>query len=190
MDRLISKYENLNQEEIFVKGKSEKLSLKMVKKLPYISLNRMINKLRNFLKKDEVVQKMFKEYNVDIEEIDYIPMKFGDLDVSAKTEKGIIIFNYKLLCDGDFFKDFSYGAHEICHFLQQTTGNKPTQSSNEGNYLDNPYEREAFSKQVEYIDHQFGEEEAEDYVENLLDHHEVENKKKRKEIEKELTKDI
>lgn len=46
---------------------------------------------------------MFKEYDVDIEEIDYIPMKFGILDVSAKTDHGVIIYSWKLLTDGDFF---------------------------------------------------------------------------------------
>jgi hypothetical protein len=154
-----------------------KLSMSQIRKLPYRSLNRMIKKMKNYLKNDETVKKMFKKYKVDLEEIDYIPMRFGKLDVSAKTDHGVIIFNYKLLMDGDFFKDFSYGTHEITHWLQQTTGTKPTQSSDDGNYLDNPFEEEAFQNQVSYIDDNFGEEEAEDYVDNLLDHHEVEEDK-------------
>ena len=152
-----------------------------VKKLPYRSLNRMLKKLREFLKQDEVVQKMFKEYEVDIDEIDYIPMRFGKLDVSAKTDHGVIIYNYKLLTDGDFFKDFSYGVHEITHWLQQTTGTTPTQSSDEGSYLDNPFEQEGFQNQVEYIAKQDGEEEAEDYVDHLLDHHDVDTEEERDE---------
>lgn len=159
--------------------KSEKIPLSQVKKMPYRTLNRMLKKLREFLKKDEVVQKMFKEYEVDIEEIDYIPMRFGNLDVSAKTDHGVIIYNYKLLTDGDFFKDFSYGVHEITHWLQQTTGNKPTKSSDDGGYLDNPFEQEGFQNQIEYISKQDGKEEAEDYVNNLLDHHEVDSEKER-----------
>ena len=170
--------------------KHEKIPLKIVKKMPYAMLNRMIKKMRNYLKKDEVVQKMFKEYGVDIEEIDYIPMMFGNIDVSAKTDKGVIIFNYRLLCDGDFSKNYSYGTHEMCHFLRQTTGNKPTQSSNDGNYLQNPYEQEAFTNQVEYIDEQFGEEKAEKYVEDLLEHHEVEDKKEKDELEAIFLKNI
>lgn len=159
--------------------KSEKIPLSQVKKMPYRTLNRMLKKLREFLKKDDVVQKMFKEYEVDIEEIDFIPMKFGNLDVSAKTDHGVIIYNYKLLTDGDFFKDFSYGVHEITHWLQQTTGTKPTKSSDEGSYLDNPFEQEGFQNQIEYISKQDGKEEAEDYVNNLLDHHEIESDKER-----------
>ena len=158
-------------------AKPEKLPLSQVRKLPFRTLNRMIKKMREFLKKDEVVQKMFKEYEVDIAEIDYIPMRFGTLDVSAKTDHGVIIFNYKLLTDGDFLEDYSYGVHEMTHYLQQTTGTKPTQSSDDGSYLDNPYEQEGFQNQVEYIAKQRGPEDAEEYVDDLLDHHEVESKK-------------
>jgi len=157
--------------------KDKKLSLSVVKMLPYKSLNRMIKKMREYLKHDGVVQEMFKEYEVDIEELDLIPMRFGTLDVSAKTDHGVIIFNYKLLTDGDFFKDFSYGVHEMTHWLQQTTGTKPTKSSDDGNYLDNPFEQEGFQNQVEYIANQFGEDEAENYVDDLLDHHNIEDDK-------------
>jgi hypothetical protein len=161
--------------------KNETLTLSQVKQLPYTSLNRMLKKLREFLKQDKVTQKIFKEYGVDIEEIDFIPMKFGTIDVSAKTDHGVIIYNYKLLTDGDFFKDFSYGVHEMTHWLQQTTGTKPTQSSDEGSYLDNPYEQEGFQNQVEYISVHFGDDEAENYVDDLLEHHEVESDKELKE---------
>jgi hypothetical protein len=162
-------------------AKEKKIPLSQVKKLPYVTLNRMLSKLRKFLKEDETVQKMFKEYEVDIQEIDYIPMKFGDLDVSAKTDHGVIIYSYNLLTDGDFFKDFSYGVHEITHWLQQTTGSKPTKSSDDGNYLDNPFEQEGFQNQISYIANNFGEDEAEEYVDHLLDYHEADSKDERKE---------
>jgi hypothetical protein len=154
----------------------EKIPLSQVKKLPYKSLNRMIKKMREYLKTNEVVQKMFEEYGVDISEIDLIPMMFGNLDVSAKTDHGVIIFNYKLLTDADWFEDFSYGVHEMTHWLQQTTGSKATKSSDDGSYLDNPYEQEGFQNQVEYIAEQFGDDKAEQYVDDLLEHHEVEGK--------------
>lgn len=162
-------------------SKDEKLPLSAVKKLPYKSLNRMIKKMREYLKQNDVVQKMFKDYKVDISEIDLIPMMFGNLDVSAKTDHGILIFNYKLLTDGDFFKDFSYGVHEMTHWLQQTTGSKATKSSDDGSYLDNKFEQEGFQNQVEYIAEEFGEDEAEQYVDDLLEHHDVDSKKEFKE---------
>lgn len=157
------------------------ISLSAAKKIPFITLNRMINKARKFLKTDKTMLRVFKEYKTDINELDYIPMYFKDLDVSAKTDHAIIYLNYALLTDGDFFKDFSYLVHECSHWLEQTTGTKPTQSSDDGNYLDNPSEQEAFSNQVEYIANQFGEDEAEDYVDDLLDHHDVTDKKEVKE---------
>ena len=171
-------------------AKKEKIPLAVVKKLPYKTLNRMIDKLREYLKKDGVVQEMFKEYGVDIEEIDYVPMMFGDIEVSAKTDHGIIIFNYKLLTDGDFFKDFSYGTHELTHFCQQTSGNKPTTSTDDEDYLNSPFEQEAFQNQIEYIAKSFGEEEAEEYVDNLLRHHEVKPKEKREEKKEQLMSKI
>jgi len=170
--------------------KEKEIPLSQVKKLPYKSLDRMIKKMREYLKKNDVVQKVFEEYGVSIEELDYIPMMFGELDVSAKTDHGVIIFNYKLLTDADFFEDFSYGVHEMTHWLQQTTGNKATKSSDDGSYLDNPYEREGFSNQVEYIAEQFGKDEAEQYVEELLDHHEIDNKNKRDELESVLLEKV
>jgi hypothetical protein len=157
-------------------SKPEKLSLTQVRKLPYKTLNRMLKKMRERLKQDEVVQKMFKEYEVDISEIDLIPMKFGKIDVSAKTDHGVLIFNYKLLCDGDFLQDYSYGVHEITHWLQQTTGTKPTQSADDGDYLHNKFEQEGFQNQVEYIANNEGKEEAEEYVDDLLEHHDKDGK--------------
>jgi hypothetical protein len=168
----------------------EKIPLSVVKKFPYKTLNRLIKKMREFLKKDDVVKEMFEEYGVDIEEIDYIPMMFGNIDVSAKTDHGIIIYNYKLLSDGDFFKDFSYGVHEMTHWLQQTTGDKPTQSSDEGDYLENPYEQEGFQNQVQYISEHFGDSEAEKYVDNLLEHHEVDDGPKHEKLEDVLLEKI
>jgi hypothetical protein len=171
-------------------SKNEKLPLSAVKKLPYKSLNRMIQKMREYLKNNDIVKKMFKEYDVDIAEIDFIPMMFGDLEVSATTNHGVIIYNYKLLMDGDFFKDFSYGTHEINHYLQQTTGKKATKSSDDGDYLHNEFEQEAFSNQVGYIDDQFGKEEDKKYVDELLEHHEVDNKKEKDELESILLEKI
>jgi hypothetical protein len=158
--------------------KVEKIPLSQVRKLPYKTLNRMLKKMREHLKRDETVQKMFKEYKVDIEEIDLIPMKFGKLDVSAKTDHGVLIFNWKLLCDGDFLDDYSYGVHEITHWLQQTTGDKPTQSADDGDYLHNKFEQEGFANQIEYIANNDGEKKAENYVEDLLEHHDKDGKEK------------
>ena len=160
----------------------KEMSLSEAKKLPYSTLNRMLNKMREYLKKDGVVQEMFHEYGVDLEEIDYIPMAFKSLDVSAQCTHAVIYFNYKLICDG-FEDNYSYATHELTHYLQQTTGDKPTQSSDDGEYLHNPSEQEGFANQIKYIAEHDGEEEAEEYTDDLLEYHEVKNEKEYDKLE-------
>ena len=156
---------------------NKKIPLNMVRKMPYKTLNRMIKKAKNYLKTDEVWRKVCKDYDEDIDIIDLIPTMFGNIDVSAKTDHGVVTLNYKLLTDGDFFKDYSYLIHEYTHWFQQCYGDKPTQSADDGSYLDNKFEQEGFQNQVEYIAKQFGENEAETYVDDLLEHHDVDSKK-------------
>lgn len=162
----------------------KKIPLEEIKKLPLPFLMLLINKAKAYLKKNEVMQRIFKDYDLDISELDYIPTMFGDIDVSAKTDHGIVILNYKLLEDGDFFKDYSYLIHEYTHWAQQTTGTKPTKGADDGEYLDNPYEQEGFQNQVEYIAEHHGEDEAESYVEHLLEHHEISEGEKEDKKEK------
>jgi hypothetical protein len=163
---------------------------KEIKSLPHTFLLRIIKKIKNNLKKDPVMIDIFNEYNLDIDEIDYIPVYFKDLDVSAKCDHAIVYLNWKLLEDGFDLKDNSYLIHEFTHFCQQSTGDHPTRNSDDGEYLDNKYEQEGFQNQVEYISDHFGTEEAEDYVDNLLEYHEVDDGKKRKELEDVLLEKI
>lgn len=167
-----------------------KFTIDDAKALPIEFLLRLIKKSKEYLKKDEVMQRMFRERDLDIDFIDFIPMTFDDLDVSARTEKGTITLNYKLLCDGDFYKDISYLVHETEHWLQQCFGDGPTKGSDTGNYLDNPYEEEAFQNQVEFMANEFGEQEAEKYVDHLLNYHEITDKDEKEEKKEELMANI
>lgn len=161
----------------------EKISLEEIKKIPIEMLMQGLKNMVRKLKRDPVIIDLFKEYNLSIDEIDYIPMTFKDIDVSAKCDHGIIYFNYKLLENGSFHNCYSYATHEITHFVQQTSGDKPTQSSDDGNYLDNKYEQEGFQNQISYISDHFGKDEAEEYVAHLLDHHDINKKNKKDELE-------
>lgn len=161
----------------------DKIPLQTVKKFPINKLMHLIEKAKDFIRDDDVWLEICEEYNEDPNIIDVIPTMFGDLDVSAKTDHGIVILNYKLLCDGDFFKDFSYLIHEYSHWFQQCYGDKPTKGSDDGNYLKNPYEQEGFQNQLEFISDHFGDNEAEKYVDHLLDHHEINKPKERDELE-------
>lgn len=60
--------------------------------------------------------------------------------------------------------------------MQQCFGDKPTQGADDGDYLSNPYEQEGFQNQIKHISDHKGDDEAEDYVDHLLDHHDVSKK--------------
>jgi hypothetical protein len=167
---------------------SAKYTIEQVKAINPGKLLKLINLGKKHIKKHPVIKRMFEEYGEPISLIDTIPMAFADLDVSAKTLRGNIYLNYRLLTDGDFFKDLGYFVHEISHVLQQTTGNRPTGSSGDKgkNYLDNEEEIEAFQNQIEYLADQFGEVEAEKYVDNLLEHHRVKDGDYKEKKEEEL----
>lgn len=179
-----------NVDFLIKEAKKQKMSLKQIKALPPATLLRVINKAKKLLKKDEIWKKLCEEYGEEVDVIDYIPTYFKNLDVSAKTDHGVVYLNYRLLLDGLSIKDISYLIHEYTHFFQQCYGKKATQSSDDGNYLENPYEQEAFTNQVSHINENLGEEEAQDYVDNLLDYHEVDDKKEKNELEEILMSEV
>ncbi len=153
-------------------------SLEEIKKISPKTLLKLIQRSKNFLKTNKVMQEICDKYDFDIEDLDLIPVKFDDIDVSAKTDKGVVTLNLQLLEDGNFFKNIGYLVHEFGHHIQQS--NEPTQSADDGDYLMNPSEQEAFQYQIKFIDDQFGEDEAEDYTEQVLDHHEETGKERTK----------
>lgn len=150
-----------------------KVSLEQVKQLPHSKLSKALDRVKKRLKNNQVVKDMFKKFKIDLNELDFVPMCFADLDVSARTEHGIIYLNYSLLADGDFDKDDHYLTHELTHFCQQTTGDGPTKGSTDDNYLDNPAEQEGFKNQTEYLSETRGDDAAKNYVNKVLDHHDV-----------------
>jgi hypothetical protein len=170
--------------------KPQKFSIEEIKKVPPDLLLQLINRAKRKLKDNDTMQRVFQEREVPIEILDLIPMCFGDLDVSARTEHGVITFNYKLLCDGDFDKDLGYVVHEVTHALDQCFGEKPTRSADDGEYLENPSEIAGFQNQVEFMADEFGKDEAEDYVDHLLEHHDYDGKdahRKKQELMEEVS---
>jgi len=108
----------------------------------------LINKVKNNIKNNDVMKKVFKKYKIDIKELDFIPICFSDLDVSARTAHGVIFLNNNLL-DNVSGKDMEdaidhYLVHEIVHWAQQTTGTKATKGADSGDYLENEEEIEGF----------------------------------------------
>ncbi len=142
--------------------------------IPQKKLRASIDKVRAKIKSHPVIKKMFEEYGVDIDELDLVPMCFAEIDVSARTDHGIIYYNIELLDSEDGFDDDDhYVTHEVTHFLQQTTGTKPTKGAEDGEYLDNEYEIEGFQNQVEFMADTQSDDAAEDYIDQVLDHHEI-----------------
>jgi len=166
----------------------KKYTIEQVKKISPSVLLKLIQKAKDFVKKTEAFTEMCEDFDVKPDIIDLIPVKFDDLEVSARTEKGIIILNYKLLCDGDFFKDYMYLCHEARHYLQQCYNEKPTRAATDDDYLDNKDEVDAFKTQVGYIDEIFGDDEAEKYVDHLTKYHGLKGSEKEEKEEELLEK--
>jgi hypothetical protein len=143
----------------------------------------VLNEVKKRIKKSKTVQNMFKESDVSLDIIDLVPMCFGDLEVSARTQHGIIVFNKKLKEKPEEIDH--YMVHELTHILQQCFSDGPTQGSNNEDYLDNPYEQEGFQKQTKFLSETDGDHAAEHYINQVLDHHEV-PKSERKEKKDEL----
>ena len=149
------------------------------------SIDRFIKEMKETIKKDPEIIAKFKEYNVPLSDIDIVSVGFCPLDVSAKTKNKKIYLNEEMLNDDSKVKDPThYLAHEIIHYLQQLT-NKNLAKNKADDYLDKPTEMEAFQTQVDFKKRHENEEEAENYVDRLLDHHDIEGKE-RKEKKKEL----
>jgi hypothetical protein len=136
----------------------------------------IIKKVVELLKKSAVVAQMFERFDKPISVIDEAPISFADLDVSAKTKDEKIYLNNILVEEEDFLDHMHYIVHEMCHYLQQTTGEiEQYPNLHEMEYLDQPTELEAFNYQVKFIREISGEEEANKYVRDLLDFHEYEH---------------
>lgn len=145
----------------------------------------LLNKVKKEIKNNDVLINMFKKHGVNIDYLDLFPMTFSDkIDVSARTDHGVIYFNYKLLEKPDQLNH--YLIHELTHVVQQCFGAVPTQGANDGDYLDNPFEQEGFRNQTEYLSETKGDDVAENYIDKVLDHHEVDSKKEREKRKKKL----
>ena len=143
----------------------------------------VINAIKQKLKQNDVIKDSFEKNGLSVDEIDDVPVCFAEIEVSARTDHGIIYLNWDLWDEQDEIDH--YLAHEFKHFGQQTTGDGPTKGSTDDNYLDNEFEQEGFQTQTEYISDTRGDEEAEEYIEQVLEHHAVpseERKTRKKEL--------
>jgi len=148
----------------------------------------IIIRVKEKIKDHPVVKRMFRKYKVPDDELDYVPMAFKEgLDVSARTAHGCIFFNPDLK-NADEEEQEHYMIHELLHYLDQSTGTEPTNGSEHGSYLDNPEEVEAFQNQIAYIHDSQSPRDAHEYVEKVVNHHDLKGKKRHKKKEQLLDK--
>ena len=129
----------------------------------------LVSKIKNELKKNKFALEIIKDNNFDTNIIDAISISFNDkLEASAKTTDGKIEVNSNLIEKG-FEIIMRYVIHELVHVFQHMKDS----NSDESEYLDNPDELEAFQYQVAYEADELGEESAINYVDELMEFHEI-----------------
>lgn len=149
----------------------------------------LVRAMKEKVKRDPAVKEKFEEYGVPLDEIDEVHVEFADLPVSAKTKNMKIYLNIAMLkADSEVDDPSNYLAHELVHYLQQKTGNTDGHNAVD-EYLEKPTEQEAFRVQIEYKERNESPKDAKDYLEGLLDHHDVHDKEDRKELRDKLTEE-
>lgn len=141
----------------------------------------LLAEIKQEMKENDIVAEICQEHGFSLDIIDGIPLEFvDDLEASAKTVDSRIQLNSELLNE-DFEIIMRYAIHELVHSLQhmKSEGIDPYATDE---YLDREDELEAFQFQIAYDAEERGEEEAIDYVEDLIEYHEIpdeeqENKK-------------
>lgn len=129
-----------------------------------------------------------KEYGKDPSFVNDVNISFSpDIDVSAKTVNGEIFLNDKLFNE-NWENQMRYLQHELVHVLQQASG-KVNGKTEKEDYLDDKNEQEAFSTQIAYMCEHDTPEQIVNYIENLLDHHDIHGKE-RKEKAKKILDDL
>lgn len=142
-----------------------------------------VKELKELVKKDEVFIDKCKEYDTDPSFVDSVKVSFSPtLDVSAKTINGEIFLNDKLFHD-DMSVQARYILHELTHCLQQDN-NMVSGKTDKEDYLDDENEQEAFGAQIAYMCEHEDAEEIQNYIENLLDHHNIKGKERREKAKK------
>lgn len=143
---------------------------------------KLIDEMKNIVKKEKAFIDACNEYKVDVNFIDNVNISFDDdLDVSAKTINGDVFLNGKLFDGGDMCDNVRYITHESIHVIQQELGKVEGKTPKE-DYLDDPNEQEAFQYQLQFMDDHMSEEEIQEYLEQLMDHHDVKGKERREKI--------
>jgi hypothetical protein len=148
----------------------------------------LLSKIRRLLKKDDICLQICSEFGHEPDILDGIPIEFDSkLDVSAKTINAKIYLNDSLL-DEAFKVIMRYVVHELVHAFQHMNKISMKDEHKEKDYLDRPDELEAFQVQIKYDAKHRGKDKAEEYVDDLIEYHEIPKKQKEEKKEELMEK--
>lgn len=144
-----------------------------------------VDRIKETIKGEKAYKELCDEKDKPIDIIDKVKISFLPMDVSARTINGEIELNEELLNSPprDILR---YVVHEMTHVFQQIDGDVQEGSANKDNYLDDENEEEAFSFQLDFMEDYYDDDEIIQYLDDLLDHHNIFNKTERKEKKEEL----
>lgn len=132
----------------------------------------ILAKIKRELRNNDIAKEICKEHGFDIDIIDGIPFEFVDnLEASAKTVNSAIQLNSSLL-DEEFEVMMRYSIHELVHALQHMKL-EGLEIDEAEEYLDRSDEIEAFQYQISYEAEERGQDVAEEYVDDLIEYHEI-----------------
>lgn len=140
-----------------------------------------IAELLKLLERHPQIQELFMRFGVPLAHLHNISIQIKNLDVSAKAKDGAIYLNKTLVEDGDLVGDLHYVVHELVHILQQISGEADDYGDlDHFDYIDMPTEVEAFREQIRFIRDYKGHDEAQRYLDELLDFHELKGSERTK----------
>ena len=158
---------------------------------PLEKKTKMVAKLKDYLRADEVYKELCQEYNQDPDILDGIPVVFtNEIDVSAKTINAKVFLNSALL-DEKIELIARYLLHELTHCFQHMEKEGKKEKRKNKVYLNRPEEMEAFQYQIKFDAKKRSDKSVNKYVNDLLSYHdypEKERPEKKKELMEKLNK--
>lgn len=143
-----------------------------------IENNFLIAEIRKQLKEDPIVMEMCEENGFPTDIIDGIVISFDpELDVSAKTVNSEVFLNEQLKAEPNDSENWPvlmrYAVHELTHALQHMKREGMEDEEAGKDYLDREDETEAFQYQIKYDLKERGPEKVREYLDELVEYHEL-----------------
>jgi hypothetical protein len=145
----------------------------------------LIGKLKDDLYENKITEKILKKFKLSKDIIEGVVLRFDeDLEVTAKTVNGEVSLNESLMSKS-FDTIMRYVIHEFVHVCQHIKNQKgkPKSSKRDETYLDNPEEVEAFKWQSLFTEEEEGRKKLDEYLEELMEYHDVPEKDQEEKIE-------